>query len=311
MAEFDYDAIFNKSRHFIARAIRHRNFGEYDEFQLWAAFSLELLGKAALAFIHPSLIADPNSPESMFAACGRPYSTNHRTIMAKTVFERLRHVSRTFDRTDKDFCISMSQRRNAELHSGAAPLAEMPLDTWLPRYWLTCKRVLQMQQKEMEDWVGTDEAADADRIISEAISVIEQVVQTRIANHRQRFRERFRDDDSRQRFIEDTVSRNIVSHDWFSPRLVFEAVDEHACPSCTCIGAIAGEEWETVETGEHEPEEPWLQWVDTHYGTLAFKCQACDLALQSAQEVVAAGIREVFTKTDLKPVEAGEEYMNE
>jgi hypothetical protein len=40
------------------RAIRHYLSGEYDQFFIQAAVSFELLGKARLAAIHPSLIVD-------------------------------------------------------------------------------------------------------------------------------------------------------------------------------------------------------------------------------------------------------------
>ena len=43
-----------------------------------------------------------------------------KTITAKTMFERLTHVSRRFDKRTQDFCDNMSLRRNAELHSGEA-----------------------------------------------------------------------------------------------------------------------------------------------------------------------------------------------
>ena len=40
-------------------AFRSKKGGDVDEYQLWSSLALELLGKAALASIHPSLVADP------------------------------------------------------------------------------------------------------------------------------------------------------------------------------------------------------------------------------------------------------------
>ena len=57
MATFERDALFTKSIVFIKRALAHRDDSRPDEFQLWAALALELLGKSALAAIHPALIA--------------------------------------------------------------------------------------------------------------------------------------------------------------------------------------------------------------------------------------------------------------
>src|SRR4051812_20003417 len=89
-----YEELFLKSKVFIDKAIRNRDLGDFDEFQLWASLSLELLGKAALASVHPSLIVDPNKPKGYLLACGRVDHKDlkmgeFKTITAKTVFERL------------------------------------------------------------------------------------------------------------------------------------------------------------------------------------------------------------------------------
>ena len=120
MATFERDALFAKSIVFIKRALAHRDGNRQDEFQLWAALALELLGKSTLAAIHPALIADPGNVASMFAACGRPISTTAKTIPAKTVFARLRHLDKKFDDKTETFCNAIAMRRNAELHSGEA-----------------------------------------------------------------------------------------------------------------------------------------------------------------------------------------------
>lgn len=92
------------------------------EYQLWASLALELLGKSALAGIHPCLVADPQSSVSLFAAAGVMIGTDLKTITAKTVFERLSHVSTRFDRKTQDYCQNMSLRRNARVALGRSSL---------------------------------------------------------------------------------------------------------------------------------------------------------------------------------------------
>src|SRR3989442_2242650 len=138
MVALQRDAVFAKSIGFIKRALAHRDGNRPEEFQLWAALALELLGKSALATIHPALIADPQNVDSMFAACGHPIGTNVKTIAAKTVFSMLRHLDKKFDDKTEKFCNAMAERRNAELHSGEAPFAAFLPDAWLPKYWETC-----------------------------------------------------------------------------------------------------------------------------------------------------------------------------
>lgn len=111
------DAIFGKAKVYVGKALARKEAEELDEYQLWASLALELLGKAALAKIHPSLIVDPTHFESLFAASCINLSTDIKTITAKTLFERLRHIIPAFDESVKKFCTGISLRRNAELHS--------------------------------------------------------------------------------------------------------------------------------------------------------------------------------------------------
>ena len=112
------EALMGKSKAYIARALAAKARGSMSEHQLWASLALELLGKAALAKVHPCLVADPQSSISLFAAAGMNVGTDIKTIVAKTVFERLTHISKRLDKKTQEFCTNMSLKRNAELHSG-------------------------------------------------------------------------------------------------------------------------------------------------------------------------------------------------
>src|SRR5271163_3059743 len=90
------EAILAKSRVYAQRALRCKEAGDHDEYQLWASLALELLGKACLARIHPSLIVNPLDHISLFAASGVNLATDIKTIAAHTLFDRLRHVTKGF-----------------------------------------------------------------------------------------------------------------------------------------------------------------------------------------------------------------------
>src|SRR4051794_17617854 len=98
------DALFAKSQVYIQRAFRAQSANDFEEYQLWASLSLELLGKAALARVHSALVADPQHYESLFAACGKPISPDVKTITAKTLFTRLGHLEKSFDARRQRFC---------------------------------------------------------------------------------------------------------------------------------------------------------------------------------------------------------------
>ncbi|MER8929783.1 hypothetical protein NKI34_29505 [Mesorhizobium sp. M0700] len=124
------DALHAKSKVYIGRALGRKGADDLDEYQLWASLALELLGKAALARKHQSLVVDPTHWQSMFVAAGINVTTDVKTITAKTLFERLAHLVPRFDKTVQKFCQDIAERRNAELHSADLPFRTMRLDAW-------------------------------------------------------------------------------------------------------------------------------------------------------------------------------------
>lgn len=52
------EALYAKSQDYIRRGLRAQADKDTEEYQLWASLALELLGKAALAKIHPALVAE-------------------------------------------------------------------------------------------------------------------------------------------------------------------------------------------------------------------------------------------------------------
>jgi hypothetical protein len=108
MPAFDYLSLWNKSKLFVDRATRARDNGDDLEYHLWAAIAIEVLGKAALAQVHPTLVADPSHFQSLLTAAGRPTGANHKSVTAKTVFERLRAVVPGFDERRERECLLMA-----------------------------------------------------------------------------------------------------------------------------------------------------------------------------------------------------------
>src|SRR5882757_1244188 len=98
-----YDDLWNKSKTLIDRAIAKRDEQLFDEFQLWAAISLDLLAKATLARIHAVLVVNPENFEHLLIACGHTVSQEYKTIIAKTVFQRCRRIVKNFDAVTEDF----------------------------------------------------------------------------------------------------------------------------------------------------------------------------------------------------------------
>jgi len=237
----EHESLFTKSVLFIKRALAHRDANHLDEFQLWAALALELLGKAALAAIHPALVADPQNADSLFAACGRPISKKVKSIGASTVFSRLKHLDKKFDDKAETFCAALAERRNTDLHSGSAPFAAFLPDAWVPKYWETCSLILGMQGKTLEEWVGVDEANGANAIVAKAISALDHAVKARIAAARDSFASKY----------SKAVCDAVKGQPWpfGRPAVEGELEQDEECPACGFSGLI-GFDYMTEETLE-------------------------------------------------------------
>jgi hypothetical protein len=151
---FGREELFAKSRLFISRALEARDDGNFPMFHLWASMSLELLGKAALASLHPTMVADPSSVESLIAALGLKHSTGARSIIAKTVYSRLRRLVPGFDGRAEELCLLLADRRNEELHSGGLPFVGVAPDSWVPGFWRVAILLLEFQGSSIRSGSG-------------------------------------------------------------------------------------------------------------------------------------------------------------
>jgi hypothetical protein len=87
---FNRDDIWAKAKNFINRSFDARDDGDFATAAMWAAFALELLGKAALSHKNPCLIADPSDDgRSLMVAAGLSNDfTRAKSVPAKAVFSR-------------------------------------------------------------------------------------------------------------------------------------------------------------------------------------------------------------------------------
>jgi hypothetical protein len=301
----DRESLWNKSKLFMERAIACRNAGEFQEFQLWSAMLLEVLGKSALAHVHPVLVADPQDFESLLAACGASKSPDIRTIQAKTVYSRCRRLVNGFDEVAERFCNMMAIGRNAELHSGAVPFAQVALEAWQSQLWRCVKLLAEAQGESLESMLGSDEAAVANAIIVDASEALGAAVRGRIERARQGF--------VLGRSLEDRQHIGAAAHVAIQARM-FEGCIEWECPACACVGVLSGELVDE-ELGEPEEawsdDEPWLRRVKRTYASEHFQCVACRLELAGEEELAVAEVASEFEKEVMEEVSEEEEYGND
>lgn len=292
---FEEEALWNKSKAYIDKALAARDEGDDSGFHLWAAVALELLGKAALAHVHPALVADPSDIKSLLAACGVQTTPKLKSITAKTVFERLRTTCQNFDRAMADECMKMMNRRNAELHSGQSPILGLDPRAWVPVLWKNVDVLLEAQGKNLEDWLGGAEAERVQAILSDSAETSRQAVLGRIERRKSEFEARS-PKGSQQR---QDAERRAESRP--APFAQIEtAYDRVACPSCGLPAWLRGEEWnrEVIDT-VIDPDEDnafggYYEVVDVTYGSEVFHCEECNLTLEGQDEIEVSGLPATF-----------------
>lgn len=309
------EALYAKSKLYIRRGFRAQADKDTEEYQLWASLALELLGKAALAKVHPALVADPTHFQSLFAACGRPISTDIKTITAKTLFERLGHIDKAFDSRHQKFCEQMALRRNAELHSGESPFSGMSAEAWEREFWGAIQTVLEMLDETLESWLGAEEAKAPAKIIEQAEEALQWAVQHRVSRRKEQFEKDYANPAQRAKVVTDSKMLRWNDFTW-------DGSDRIKCPSCGSLGFLGGTLWseevidsepgwaETDEDGIAYGELP-TETVRKSFSCEIFECPVCGLHLYGTKEIAAADLPDEFELEEERERHFEEEYGND
>jgi len=301
------EALHAKSKAYMSRAMARKAEGNLDEYQLWASLALELLGKAALARRHPSLIVDPLHAPSLFVAAGVSITTDVKTITAKTLFDRLTHVVKRFDKPAQAFCTEIAERRNAELHSADVPFRTMRLDAWEARYWHVCDMILRDLRSSLEEWIGAADAAAPRGLLDEAAAALIAAVQLRVKAAKDAFELLKRAE--RERLAAKAETREPAEQTALFPSR-YDEIWAVACPACGCRAFMTGEQIYEDITQDTESYSIW-EIVDREFQGDDFKCPTCDLALTGAEELEAAGVEELYRDQQEREMEYEPDYGND
>jgi hypothetical protein len=301
------EPIFAKSKFYIQRALKRKQEDDLDEYQLWASLALELLGKASLARIHPSLIVDPTHAPSLLAASGLNLSTDIKTIAAHTLFERLRHIIPKFEEPAKIFCNAIAQRRNAELHSGDTPFKTMKLDAWEAQYWHAAQLILTAMSSSLDAWLGATVATAPKQLLEHAATARKDAVRVRVAQANEDFTSKKKPD--RERLLTEAHTRESYHYkDLF--KLLSDANWSVACPACGGKAYVAGMlTYEDILDTSNEPDGI-MESVEKSFSAEEFHCPVCDLRLEGADELEAAGVNSEHTEVEDRQQEYEPDYGN-
>lgn len=272
MQEWTSDALWNKAKTFGERAFTAERNG--DLFPLFASLSLEMLGKAVLAKVHPVLIADPREGKDLLYAFGYPTTENPKSIAAKTVFNRLVVIVPDFTTDDERACLLMADRRNAELHTGEFAFREFPNGKWLPDFYRVTKVLVEHLGFELEDYLGHQEAKAARQIIQNVEAKLKKEVNDRISKAK-RSLEPLRGEELERRKADNEPPSD---HVYSLQGLIAIA---RACPACGSKGRLFVNAIGSTPARLHDGEIM----VQRIYAPTRFECKVCDLSLSGTGEL--------------------------
>lgn len=305
-----HETLLTKSKLHAKRSIDAKAGDLEVECQLWAASALELLAKAQLAGIHPSLVVDTANTNSLLEANGIKCGTPVHTITAATAYARLKHTVPNFSTPVHDECKKLAERRNAELHSGEAACAAMPYDSWEPDFWNAADLILKSMDMDLQEWLGAGGRAPRELLKTYRQAEIKAARQ-RVKHHATEFKASPLGKLGKAKFaelVQETAARPISEKDF---HYLYVKHWHHVCPACKTMGVAAGDEaWEEVADDQDEAD-PGYQIVERGYSPSEFHCPTCGLSLVGDLAVSAAGIDETLVETREEEIKYEPEYGND
>ncbi|MDP1873534.1 hypothetical protein [Phenylobacterium sp.] len=285
------DTLYAKARLYVGRA--------QDEpiasplFGFWTSLALELLCRAALARIHPVLLADPTSEGNIQYAFGFNPKSNPRSVHAKTVFARCSVFVDGFTDQMSAHCLIMADRRNAELHSGAAAFEVVDNSLWLPLTYEVAEVLLKHLGRDFDDFLG-GHAPTAEAMLADRQSTRKKEVNDRIAAARKLFGDQTSEE---QEALVDSARTRLEL--WARTKALRRIC---TCPACGSPAAMAGESLTRGPVRVDEDAGAILQEVRVLPNRML--CTVCRLDLKGFQELHEAGLGAIYTaEEEQDPIE--------
>jgi len=280
---WERDPLWAKARLYCERAFEQSR--EDPQFGLWCSLALELLARAALASISPTLLAESDKDHRyLLHALNRGSETVlRRSIGAVRVFALCRALFDEFTEDEYKVAVALANRRNDELHSGSAAFDEYPPRHWLTGFYRVCSVLTGTLGETLNSLFGPDEARVAEQILSEVQTQVRQRVEREIVSRRAAFEARPEAD--RQAAAESAEREGL--------HLAQERHHRVKCPACGSVGTVKGEAFGPERISHEEDSIVVRQSVSPR----VFACPACGLQLQGYAELEAAHLGGVYTRS--------------
>ena len=281
---WDPQMLYNKAERYIQQ-MHGLDSDEWD-YALWSSLALELLARAALANIHPALLAEPDKNGSnLVSALGfQPIEKKFspKSITASEVFRRLAAMLPTFSAEHESFCVQHTSRRNGELHSGEIGFDGLKGASWQPRFYKTCSLLLSSMGLQLRDFVGEDEAKAATAIMAAAADESAKAVKGDVEAHAKVWNAK--DADQRAKL-------HLQAEIWATR----QAGHRVQCPACGSAALVAGGPVSASTRkldGDNIVEKQ--EYLPGH-----FECIACGLKIGGLSRLAVVGLADRYTNTQV------------
>lgn len=279
------DALLSKAKIYFEKANKEDRDSVF--FGMYSALGMELLARAALAQISPTLLAEPGNPSNLLYALGlRDESCNPKSIIMNKVIGLCGELVPEFNSDLQKLATLMTERRNEELHTGGGGFAEYNIDNWIAGYYRACQVLGSFLGETLETLFGKDIAKEAEGIIVEDVEKVKKSVLDKISARKKTFEE---DQKNNPKEIEKRIetAKSVVQSKTHA------GYHRVTCPCCGNEAVVYGKE----STNSHETIDGDEVRVVNDVMANSFQCDVCKLRLTSYAELKAANLPLHYTNT--------------
>lgn len=281
------DALFSKAKFFLEKAFEQEK--DSPLFGIFCALGLEMLARAAIANISPTLLADPSNQQGniLYALGKKDASFKPKSLVISNVLALCKEVIPNFNDDCYKVAMLMIERRNEELHTGGAAFAEYNQDKWIGSFYQCCKILTLSMEESLTSLLGEDEAKLAEELIVEEEKKIKKEVLDRISARKRVFEETIKETSDNGKSI-------IAKGTMMIPHYTHQGYHKVTCPCCEHDALIYGRE----PTYGREIIEDDVVVVKKDIIPNSFKCEVCNLKLTNYAELKAAGLPLHYTTSE-------------
>lgn len=281
------DALFSKAKVYFEKA--------YDEdkdsifFGLYCALGIELLARAAVANVSPTLLADTSSgnQENLLYALGiKGANSKTKSIMTNKVITLCGDIIHDFNTDMQTIVTRMTERRNEDLHSGGGGFAEYNSDNWMAGFYKACQVLSNSMGETLDTVFGKKIATIATEIIQQDEEKIKKLVLDNISARKKTYEEDLRNNPDEVQ-VKKEQSQKIVN------TKIHKGFHRVKCPCCENDALIFGKE--SIDGHEAIKDNEVILRKDVIPNL--FHCEVCKLHLSSYTELKIAGLPLHYTNT--------------